>query len=660
MRKALVLLLLIVLAVVPAVIGCSPDGDGPGPVDSDPTDNVPAEPAPTEPEPAEPEPTEPEPTEPVPTGPEFPRGLFGIVFEDANANGARDAGEPGLPDVLVSNGISCRPTDSDGVYNLPSDNSLVFVTTPGDYASTSPWYSRPSSDNMDFGLRQVPGKGSDPFTFVQITDLHAGQAQAAALGQLAAELNALSPAFVVATGDLIVDGNHATAATAAGWFDVYDNFTSGLSMPVYQTLGNHDVVGIYRADAVTADPGYGEGMFVSRFGPTYYSFDWGRYHCIVLDPNDMEGAKQVYRIPAAQLQWLADDLSYREQSPLLVFYHEPTVSWTNRAAVLDLLQGRSVTLFCGHLHQGVTLDSAGIPEEVTAAVCGEWWRGPNPDGKPGGYRLVSANTDGVESLYMGMGENSTVDFGLSPVLSGTVDLAVKVFSRTGAGGDSPAGLSGVTCLVDHQDNQTLPVSVNVNEARPWSVVRASWDTASLTEGYHRLTLRASGAGGSFEEEFLFKKSAAGTVSVTDLLGHREVFQGSYVPVEATLGLMFLGPLRLGSLSIPEGVGVALLTEGDDSLIVFAGEVISPPLTSLYLRVHSGNRVIMKVVLLRLSVARLMYGQEWDLYYPLLTGYLDLLPPSAGEPPDAATIAELTAIWGGRWLDADDLAVKPGP
>ena len=132
-------------------------------------------------------------------------------------------------------------------------------------------------------------------------------------------------------------------------------------MPVYQTLGNHDVVGIHRADAAVTDPGYGEGMFVSRFGPTYYSFDWGDYHCIVLDPNDMEGAKQVYRIPAAQMQWLADDLSYREQSPLLVFYHEPTTSWTNRAAVLDLLQGRSATLFCGHLHQGVTLDSGRHP-----------------------------------------------------------------------------------------------------------------------------------------------------------------------------------------------------------------------------------------------------------------------------------------------------------
>jgi hypothetical protein len=634
-RKALVLLLMLLVVVVPAVGGCSHEAAGP---------------APTEPEPAEPVPTE-------PAGPEFPRGLFGTVFEDANTNGVRDAGEPGLQDVLVSNGVSCRPTGDDGVYNLPADNSPVFVTTPGNYASSGPWYSGPTGDNIDFGLRPAPEKDSASFTFVQMTDLHAGQAQAAALSGLAAEINALSPAFVVATGDLIVDGNDATIPTAHGWFDVYENFTSSLGMPAYQALGNHDVVSIHRADAAVADPGYGEGMFVSRFGPTYYSFDWGRYHCIVLDPNDMENGKEVYRISAAELQWLEDDLSYREEAPLLVFFHEPTVSWTNRAAVLGLLQGHSATLFCGHLHQGVTLDSGGIPEEITAAVCGEWWQGPNPDGKPAGYRLVSANADGVDSLYIGTGEQRTVDFGLAPVLSGQVDLAVKVFSRSGTGGVGSAGVSGVTCQVD--DNQTLAVSVNVNDGGPWCVASASWDTASLVEGYHRLTLRASDAGGSFEEQFEFKKSLAGTVSLSDLTGHRDVFWGSYVAVEAQVGLMLTGPISLGSVSVPAGVGFMLLRDGSDVLIVFAGEVFSPSLLSVPL-VLPGGAVIVKLVPLRFSMDQLVSTQEWDAYYPLLGSYLGYIPDSAREPPGAASIGDLTAVWGARWLAADDLTVKPGP
>ncbi len=646
-RKAIILIVLLVMAVVPVLAGCSDNAPGPGT-----TDNSAAGPGPTEPGPTEPEPTEPA----EPAGPEFPQGLFGAVFADANANGTRDAGESGVKGVLISNAIACRPTDADGVYNLPSDNSLVFMTVPGDSAATGPWYSKPASGNIDFGLKPDPSKGSGAFTFVQMSDLHAGQEQAAALADLAARVNSLSPAFVVATGDLVVDGNDATIATARGWFDVYENFTSGLGMPVYQAMGNHDVVGIHRSDAAasgsTTDPAYGEGLFVSRFGPTYYSFDWGRYHCIILDPNDMEGGKEVYRISDAQVQWLKDDLSCRKDAPLLVFYHEPTVSWTNRSAVLSLLQGHSATLFCGHLHQGVTLSSAGIPEQVTAAVSGEWWHGPNPDGRPAGFRLVSAGADGVGSLYMGTDDMRTVDFGLSPLVNGRVDLAIKAFSRYGPGGSGSAGITAATCTVD--DNQTVPVTLR--QDGPWSVVAGSWDTASLGEGYHHLTLTLTDAAGTFQKRFDFKQSQSGTASLSDLTDHRDVFWGQYVPVEATVGLMLAGPASFGSVSVPPGVGFIFLTDGSDVLVVVAGEVFSPSLLTALAR--PGTAVIVKVVPLRLTMTQVINSAEWNAYYPLITSYLNYIPASAREPVDAASITDLVAVWGARWLSADDLTVKP--
>lgn len=636
MRRVLVLLLLLIVALASLAGGCTDGPAGPGPADNgSPTDNVPSEP-----------------------GPEFPGGMFGAVFDDANANGLRDAGEPGIKGVLVSNGVACRPTDGDGRYNLPSDNSLVFVTVPGDRTSTGAWYAVPSTDSINFGLRQTPGKGAAAgdafgFTFIQVTDLHASQMQADELAALAADINALSPAFVMATGDLINEGNTATTATAAAWFDVYQDFAGSLQMPVYQAQGNHDVVGIHRSDVPAADPGYGKGLFVSRFGPTYYSFDWGRYHCIVLDPNDMEGGKQVYRIPQAQMQWLADDLSWRGEAPLLVFFHEPTVSWTNRAAVLDLLQGRSATLFCGHLHQGVTLDSGGFPEHITPAVCGEWWQGPNPDGRPQGYRLVSVRGDGVDSLYMGTGVSRTVDFGLQPVVSGTVDLAIKLHSRSGSGGSS-AGT--VTLQID--DDQTQTLALSLEDRGPWWVASGSWDTAPLAEGYHHLTLVGTDAAGTFEERFDFKKSAAGTVSVSDLTAHREVFHGGYVAVEAQLGMMVLGPISVGRLNVPEGVGLLLLRDGGDVLMVVAGEVVSPPLTEAWRRAGPGSRVTVKVAPLRLSVIRIVGGAEWAAYYPLLSTYLGQIPASAVEPPGAVSIDDMTAVWGARWLTADDLNLGP--
>ena len=43
----------------------------------------------------------------------------GTVFEDRNGNRLRDAGEPGLAGVLVSNGLEVVRSDPEGRYSLP-------------------------------------------------------------------------------------------------------------------------------------------------------------------------------------------------------------------------------------------------------------------------------------------------------------------------------------------------------------------------------------------------------------------------------------------------------------------------------------------------------------------------------------------------------------
>ena len=55
----------------------------------------------------------------------------GYVYDDQNANGTRDANEPGLPQVRVSNGRTVVETDPTGRYQLPVDNdTIVFVIKP--------------------------------------------------------------------------------------------------------------------------------------------------------------------------------------------------------------------------------------------------------------------------------------------------------------------------------------------------------------------------------------------------------------------------------------------------------------------------------------------------------------------------------------------------
>ena len=46
----------------------------------------------------------------------------GVVFHDANGNGQRDAGEKGLADVRVSNGVNIVKTDAEGKYEIGVDD----------------------------------------------------------------------------------------------------------------------------------------------------------------------------------------------------------------------------------------------------------------------------------------------------------------------------------------------------------------------------------------------------------------------------------------------------------------------------------------------------------------------------------------------------------
>jgi len=605
MRKALAVLLLIGLLALPNVVGCS-------------------------------------------SGPEFPDGLFGTVFEDTNANGVQDDGEAGVKGVMVSNGEYCRKTDKAGAYNLPAEGSLVYITTPSAYTPTGQWYASIPGGQVDFGLKHAPEKDSSEFTFVQMTDIHLAQEEVDEFTELIAELNELAPAFVVATGDLVDEGNGATVSQAKKWFDLYEDATSALSMPLHNAVGNHDVIGISNQGVASTDPGYAEGSFVSRFGPTYYSFDWGQHHCIVLDPNDLVDGKQVYQIDDTQLHWLKDDLKHRGSAPVLVFFHEPTANWRNRAEVVKVLKGRSAKLFCGHLHQDIMTDATDVSEQITGAVCGEWWHGANPDGEPAGYRVVSVKGSQVDSLYKGTGDEWTIDTGLAPIVNGEVELAVKMRSKHGS-----------ITQASYQVDDGQPVSLDVENGQPWTLATGGWDTTSLSEGYHRITVNATDSSGSFQKQVEVKVSDTETVSVSDLASHWNVYRGSYVSVEGTVTLVLIGPASVFGFSVPDGIGLLVVSDATESVVAVAGECFSPSLAD-YKRfqkheVMDKDRVVIKAVPLRLSMDFLKSTKEYGLYYSQVEGYTQYLPSSAMEGGKPNPVA----VWGMRWLSADDLTNLSG-
>ncbi|MCB1745257.1 MAG: hypothetical protein KDK91_33120, partial [Gammaproteobacteria bacterium] len=58
----------------------------------------------------------------------------GTVFLDRNGNGERDAREPGIRGVSVSNGVDVVRTDRDGRYSIAlPEESILFITKPAEY-----------------------------------------------------------------------------------------------------------------------------------------------------------------------------------------------------------------------------------------------------------------------------------------------------------------------------------------------------------------------------------------------------------------------------------------------------------------------------------------------------------------------------------------------
>jgi len=446
----------------------------------------------------------------------------GTVFEDRNSNGLMDEGETGISDILVSNGIEVTPTDKAGAYHLSQEGYFIFITTPSDYVSTTPWYQAVREHDLDFGLAPSPDTNTSGFTFVQMTDIHIDTEaeHINILAQAVDEINGIAPGFVVATGDLVKGADKVSVTQARQWFDTYDSISSGFDMPLYNAVGNHDVVGIHSEEADEIESGYNEEMHREHFGPTYYSFDWGSYHCIILDPNELVDRRQLYRIPGYQLEWLKQDLAHRQDRPLLVFFHEPTQAWENNAETLDVLRQHETYLFAGHWHQDILMDSHGIPEQVTGSLCGEFWYGPCSDGRPAGYRIVFVGADGISSFYKGIGLERQIDI-ITPnaTISGETTIAALVYAKH-------SDVREASCRID--DGEPLPMLIKAEGL--WCTATVSWDTTHMEQGYHNITVEVRDEMGTFSIEKEVKVTEEQTVPLGELIGHFEAYQGQYTKV----------------------------------------------------------------------------------------------------------------------------------
>ncbi|MGB3862899.1 MAG: metallophosphoesterase [Candidatus Aminicenantaceae bacterium] len=221
-------------------------------------------------------------------------------------------------------------------------------------------------------------KSEEEFRFLFVSDLHLfpGEDSVSRVNRAVEQINGLKPKpdFVIMGGDLIENMYVRDHESAVGLYDLYEEFTARLNIPVYSVIGNNDVVPVFEGSPVggTQDQD-GKDMFRERLGngKTYRSFDHKGWHFVLLDSieRDEGGAYRGY-IDEDQLRWLSEDLEIHNRGrPVCIALHIPlTTIFTqahinsmnapqpyfivnNGTEVLRLLSDYNVKLVLqGHLH----------------------------------------------------------------------------------------------------------------------------------------------------------------------------------------------------------------------------------------------------------------------------------------------------------------------
>jgi calcineurin-like phosphoesterase family protein len=252
--------------------------------------------------------------------------VTGIVFNDANGNGRRDAGESGIPNVVVSDQRDVVVTDANGAFRISAADGkgVVFVSVPDGWRSVGSFW-RPVSDSaMAFALASVPRVTS--FTFVHGSDTHVSAQSVGRMRRFRALADSIAPSFVIVTGDLVRDALRVGEKEATGYYELFDTEARQFKTPVWTVPGNHENFGIERdtSHVDVSHPLYGRGMYHHYRGPDYYSFTYGGVHFVGLNTVDIDDKSYYGHVDSTQLAWLEKDLARIPAAmPVVTFDHIP-------------------------------------------------------------------------------------------------------------------------------------------------------------------------------------------------------------------------------------------------------------------------------------------------------------------------------------------------
>lgn len=337
-------------------------------------------------------------------------------------------GQP-VADVVVSDGRNTTKTDRNGIYRIDAAEAsrFIFISTPSGYLSTprnpeeaTCFYHElaVSNDRYDFVLRKNPQDDND-HNIVVIADPQVLDQED--LGLMDQRLAKIRPdiekmkgkyTFGICLGDIVCN-DHAL-------YPQYQKELDQLGLDFRHVLGNHDMT-LYSARTHEGSM----TKYENFFGPSWYSFNVGDVHYVVMNNNFYIGRDWFYigYLDEVQMAWLEKDLSYvPKDKRVTVCLHIPTTLskedrerftysniseiQTNKHPLYALLAPYESLILSGHIH---TCTTENISEHLTeinvGGFCGAWWCGDVCiDGAPAGYKFMEMNGKEARWSYIGCGD----------------------------------------------------------------------------------------------------------------------------------------------------------------------------------------------------------------------------------------------------------------
>jgi len=172
----------------------------------------------------------------------------------------------------------------------------------------------------------------DTFSFVFFTDSHLEYRGNSLkyFNQAIETINQLKPDFVIAGGDLVYDINNVRETYADSLINLYLYEIKKFDMPVYNTIGNHEITGLeLKSDVQPGNPMYGKGMYEEKIGKRFYTFMHKGWKFFILDNlKPIESERRVVgHFDEEQLDWLKSELMKTDSlTPIAVSCHIPIIT----------------------------------------------------------------------------------------------------------------------------------------------------------------------------------------------------------------------------------------------------------------------------------------------------------------------------------------------